>query len=144
MYDQLFVAVSTQATTPTLKIAGRVQIETATLATRRAQAYMEIPATLARCQTAQDLLTAQVMFWQLAQRHYVEGLEHLATSLQSSNLTQAASARTIVQPVVPPARLTDAVVEAPLATPFASAKRQAPSAQSTSTQASPQRLRRTA
>jgi hypothetical protein len=143
MYDQLFVAASTHATTPTLKIAGRVQIEAATLATRRAQAYLEIPATLARCQTAQDLFTAQVMFWQLAQRHYAEGLDHLATSIQSSNLGHVGAARTIVQPIVPPARVPDAADEATPATPFASSKRQAPSAQSSSTQTPPQRLRRT-
>jgi hypothetical protein len=144
MFDTLIVEASTQASTPTLKIAGRVQIEAAALATRRAQAYMEIPAILARCQTGQDLLTAQVMFWQQAQRHYVEGLGHLAAAIQSANGavvagTRPQSARTVVQPIVPPAREPTVTVERPTLPTFASTKQPAP----TLSQALP-RMRRSA
>jgi hypothetical protein len=144
MFDTLLVEASTQAATPALKIAGRVQIEAAALATRRAQAYMEIPAILARCQTGQDLLTAQVMFWQRAQRQYAEGFEHLAASIQLANGNPAVSgsprsARTVVQPVVPPARETAITLERQPAPTFASAKKPAP----TSNQSRPH-LRRSA
>jgi hypothetical protein len=133
MFDTHIVEASTQAATPALKIAGRVQIEAAALATRRAQAYMEIPAILARCQTGQDLLTAQVMFWQMAQRQYVEGLEHLAASIQSAGSSAMLSSsprsvRTVVQPVVPPAREAAVSVECQPTLTFASTKQPAPTA----------------
>lgn len=133
MFDTQIAKASTQAATPALKIASRIQIEAAALATRRAQAYMEIPAILARCQTGQDLLTAQVMFWQMAQRHYVEGFEHLAASIQSASSSAIPSAspramRTVVQPIVPPARKPAVTVELQPTPTFANAKQPAPTA----------------
>lgn len=131
MIDPLIVELSTKAATPTVKIAGRVQIEATALATRRAQAYMEIPAILARCHSGQDLLTAQVMFWQQAQRQYAEGFEHLAASIQSANGAVASSVsprghRTVVQPVVPLAREPVVAPERPSAPTFTNAKPSGP------------------
>ena len=60
------------------KSAARLQIESLALMSRRAQAMMELPQTLAHCHSPQDLLTEQVKFWQIAQRHYAHCLEKAA------------------------------------------------------------------
>lgn len=46
------------------------QVELMTLATRRAQAYLEVPKTLGRCRSGQDLLEEQMRFWQVAGEQY--------------------------------------------------------------------------
>ena len=63
------------------KMAVRIQIESVVLISRRAQAYMEIPQALAHCKSPEDLLTEQVRFWQIAQRHYMQGFERAMTSV---------------------------------------------------------------
>jgi hypothetical protein len=60
---------------PGWKIMARLQIEMIALSSRRAQAYLELPSTLARCHSTQDVLTEQVMFWQVAQRQYAQCVE---------------------------------------------------------------------
>ena len=58
------------------KLAARYQIEQVALATKRAQALMDIPATLAHCSSPDDYQTEQVRYWQIAQRHYAVALTH--------------------------------------------------------------------
>lgn len=65
----------------TLNLMARLQCETMTLMTRRTQAYIDWPKTLGRCRSAEDLMTEQVRFWQMAQRHYAEGYERAMSAL---------------------------------------------------------------
>ena len=37
---------------------------------------MDIPTTLAHCSSPQDILTEQVRYWQIAQRHYTQAVSH--------------------------------------------------------------------
>jgi hypothetical protein len=64
--------VSTQAAEPIFKGAARCNFEMMSLAGRRARAYLELPATLSRCRSPQDLAGEQVRFWQTAAQHYAE------------------------------------------------------------------------
>ncbi len=64
--------VSTQAAEPMFKGAARCNFEMMSLAGRRARAYLELPATLSRCRSPQDLAGEQVRFWQTAAQHYAE------------------------------------------------------------------------
>jgi len=59
------------AMTP-FKGVAKSQAEMAGLISRRAQAYMQVPAQLARCRTAQDLLNEQMQFWTAAEAQYGE------------------------------------------------------------------------
>lgn len=63
---------SSQAAEPVLKSAARCNFELMSLAGRRARAYLELPATLSRCRSPQDLAGEQVRFWQTAAQHYAE------------------------------------------------------------------------
>jgi hypothetical protein len=53
------------------KNLARVQLELMGLATRRAQAYMQVPTQLARCRTPRDVADEQMAFWRTAMEHYV-------------------------------------------------------------------------
>jgi hypothetical protein len=55
-----------------LKFLARLQVDSLTLASRRAHALMELPKTLSSCTSPDKLLTEQVLYWQLAQRQYAE------------------------------------------------------------------------
>ena len=68
---------------PTLKSAGRLNLELINLMSRRAHAWMEIPAVLGRCMTPQDLISEQLKFWQNAASHYSEGSQRLVSALGS-------------------------------------------------------------
>lgn len=52
-----------QAYDPYTKALARAQLELMGLMSRRAQAYMEIPARLSRCRSPQDLTAEQMQFW---------------------------------------------------------------------------------
>ncbi|NJO23765.1 MAG: hypothetical protein HC868_13605 [Sphingomonadales bacterium] len=47
------------------------------LATRRARAWLEIPARISQCKTPQDLIREQLQFWQTAMHDYNEGARRL-------------------------------------------------------------------
>ena len=53
------------------KNAARAQLELMGLATRRAQAYMQVPTQLARCRTPQDFANEQMAFWRTAMEQYI-------------------------------------------------------------------------
>jgi|GEM_PF-606633 len=57
---------------PWFKAVARCQLEAIGLASRRAQAYMELPAKLGACRTPQDLAREQIGFWQTAFAQYAE------------------------------------------------------------------------
>lgn len=68
---------------PAMKGMARAQLEMMSLASRRAQAYLEIPSRLAACRTPQDLLSEQMRFWQTAFQHYSEGSRRVMTAMTS-------------------------------------------------------------
>lgn len=55
---------------PVVRSAAQANLEAFGLASRRAQAYLEVPARLAQCRTPQDLLAEQMRFWQTAMAQY--------------------------------------------------------------------------
>jgi hypothetical protein len=62
---------------PALKGIGRWNLEVFGLTTRRAQAWLEMPARLGRCKTPTDLLSEQVRFWQTAAADYADSSRRL-------------------------------------------------------------------
>jgi hypothetical protein len=62
---------------PTVNGLSRCNLEIAGLAARRARAWFDIPSTLGRCKTPQDLLGEQTKFWQTAFVQYTETWQRL-------------------------------------------------------------------
>lgn len=62
---------------PALKGAGRWSLELVGLTAKRAQAWLEIPARLAKCKTPADVFGEQMRFWQAAASDYAEGYHRL-------------------------------------------------------------------
>jgi hypothetical protein len=63
---------------------SRWNMEMATLAIRRTQAWLEVPARLGSCRTAPDLTSEQIRFWQKASTDYREGVQRIASALLSA------------------------------------------------------------
>lgn len=61
-----------QAYEPTYKAVARGNLELMSLASRRAQAIMDMPGKLAACRTPMDVFGAQMDFWQSAAKQYGE------------------------------------------------------------------------
>ena len=61
-----------QAYEPTYKAMARGNLELMSLASRRAQAVMDLPGKLVACRTPMDVLNAQMNFWQSASKQYGE------------------------------------------------------------------------
>ncbi len=59
---------------------ARWQIETQSLMSRRAQAYLEVPGRVAQCRTPQDLMQEQAQFWQTAFQQYSEASRRIMTA----------------------------------------------------------------
>lgn len=102
------------------KFAARLQVDTLSLATRRAQAMMELSTTLSSCTSPDQLLTEQVRYWQLAQRQYAEVCTQAfvkATALTVITDAEAGDESVAIEPLAQdlPQRQRDVltVVEAP-------------------------------
>ena len=65
---------------PALKGVGRWNLELIGLATRRSQAWLEIPARLGQCKTPVDVFNEQMRFWQAAVADYADGSGRLAAA----------------------------------------------------------------
>jgi hypothetical protein len=65
---------------PLFKGCARCQLELVSLASRRARAYFDVPSTLARCRSPQDIASEQVRFWQTAAQEYAESARCLMTA----------------------------------------------------------------
>lgn len=65
---------------PALKGVGRWNLEVMGLATRRARAWLEVPARIGQCKTPQDLVREQLQFWQTALHDYSEGARRLTNA----------------------------------------------------------------
>lgn len=74
---------------PVMKGMARMQLEMISFASRRAQAYLEIPSRLATVRTPQDLLNEQMRFWQTAATQYSDGTRRIMTAMTSMAQPQA-------------------------------------------------------
>jgi hypothetical protein len=68
---------------PMMKAAARSNIEAVTLASQRAQAYLELPSRLGQCRTPQDLAGEQMRFWQTMAQQYTECSRRIMTTWTS-------------------------------------------------------------
>ncbi len=68
---------------PMMKAAARSNIEAVTLASQRAQAYLELPARLGQCRSPQDLASEQMRFWQTMTQQYTECSRRIMTTWTS-------------------------------------------------------------
>ena len=68
---------------PVLKGVGRWNLEVMGFMTRRARAWLEIPARVSQCKTPQDLAREQLQFWQTATRDYSEGVQRLTVAVSA-------------------------------------------------------------
>ena len=55
----------------------RMNIEAATLASPRTQAYLELPGQLAACRQPQDIMALQMSFWQTCMRQYAGSMRRM-------------------------------------------------------------------
>jgi hypothetical protein len=78
-----------QGVEPMLKNTARCNLELVSLASRRAQAYFNLPAAMGRCRSPQDLLGEQVRFWQTAAEQYADTARNVV-AIWSSLMTAAA------------------------------------------------------
>lgn len=74
---------------PMMKGLARMQLEMIGLASRRTQAYMEIPSRLAQVRTPQDLFGEQMRFWQNAFQQYSDGSRRVMTAMTSMAVPQS-------------------------------------------------------
>lgn len=72
-----------KAVAPMVKCATCANLELASLAGRRAKAYLELPNMIAQCRGPQDLFAAQARFWQTMLRDYADCSQRIVTALQA-------------------------------------------------------------
>jgi hypothetical protein len=72
-----------KASEPTLRGVARVNLEWMTLATRRAQAWLDFPAVLGACRTPYEVLNQEVKFCQVAAEQYTVGSQRLFAALSA-------------------------------------------------------------
>ena len=65
---------------PTLKSVGRWNLELIGLATRRSQAWLEMPVRLGRCRTPVDVFNEQMRFWQTAVADHADAWRRLTAA----------------------------------------------------------------
>jgi hypothetical protein len=89
-----------------VKVVGRMQVETVAFMTRRTLAAFELPQTLSRCTTPQEMMAEQVRYWQIAQRQYLQSVEKVAAAvpLTAAALATASTAAPAPAATVRPAR----------------------------------------
>lgn len=89
-----FLASTEQATKsmgPMVTSVARANMELVSLAGKRAQAYLDLPNTVAQCRGFQDLLTAQVRFWQTAFEDYSACNRRVVAALSAQNAVTPAA-----------------------------------------------------
>lgn len=80
-----------------IKGAARWNLELVGFMSRRAQAYLEIPARVSQCRTPQDLFKEQALFWRTAVEQYMETSQRL-TTVATQMMAGATGAATKQQP----------------------------------------------
>ena len=86
---------------PAVNGLSRYNLEVAGLAARRARAWFEIPTSLGRCKTPQDLLGEQARFWQTAMVQYTESWQRLSAALGSFAVVPGLNGELIGKMVAP-------------------------------------------
>jgi hypothetical protein len=76
---------ATKSVAPMVTGAARANMELASLAGRRAQAYLDIPNAFARCRGPQDLFAAQAQFWQTAFEDYSACSRRIVAAMSAHN-----------------------------------------------------------
>ena len=71
-----------KALAPMIKCATRANCELASLAGRRAKAYLDLPGVFAQCRGPQDVFAAQASFWQAMVRDYAACSQRIVAALQ--------------------------------------------------------------
>ena len=87
-YFERLVASTEQATKsvgPMVTSAARANMELASLASRRTQAYFDLPNTVAQCRGPQDLFAVQARFWQTALEDYSTCSRRIVAALSAHN-----------------------------------------------------------
>jgi hypothetical protein len=69
---------------PWFKAMAGSNLELLSLMSQRAQAYMELPASVANCRTPQDFFDEQIRFWQTAFRQYAESSQRAMNAWTTS------------------------------------------------------------
>jgi len=72
------------------KTAARLQLETLGLMARRSQAYLGLPAQIARCKTSGDILAEHARFVEVAQRDYLARFESALSAIPLPALVEEA------------------------------------------------------
>lgn len=75
--------VGRQICEPSIKAMAYSGAELLSLASRRAQAYMELPARIGACRSPQELMAEQARFAQMAWAHYSECCTRMMTACQT-------------------------------------------------------------
>lgn len=83
VFQSFFGSFDTLAQTyePAFKGFARWQLEAMSLASLRAQAYVELPSRVAQCRTPQDLASAQMQFWQTAYQQYTDSAQRMLVAV---------------------------------------------------------------
>lgn len=68
---------------PAINALARSNAELLSLASRRAQAYMELPARIGTCRSPQDLVAEQTRFAQTAWTQYADCCTHMMAACQA-------------------------------------------------------------
>jgi len=79
------------------KTAARLQLETLGLMARRSQAYMALPAQIARCKTPDDLAAEQARFLEVAQRDYLARFESTLSAMSLPSVVDAARVKAVAR-----------------------------------------------
>jgi len=66
------------------KSAMQVNLELASLASRRAKAYLDLPARFAACRQPQDFGNLQISFWQTCLKQYAETARRVGQQLSEA------------------------------------------------------------
>ena len=82
---------SAKSFSPIASRLASTNLEVVSLLSRRARAYLEVPARAAACRTPQDVVNAQMVFWQHAARHYNEAGMRVMSAWTGRILPTAAS-----------------------------------------------------
>ena len=77
---------------PFWKAAARMQIESVALVSRQIQALGDFQKVLATCHSPDEILTEQVRYWQIAQRHTETSLHKVFASVPLTVADAVASA----------------------------------------------------
>lgn len=70
-----------KAYAPALKGVSRYNLEVARLTAQRGRAWLEMPSTLSRCTSPQELVAEQMRFWQTAGAQYMDSWQRMVAAV---------------------------------------------------------------